>query len=102
LELELDIARKCAELRDNMEFAAEANYRTFQIEVVRLLGNGSFSRATADNCYTLVSTAKPDKMALIVNKIKDYLYQLGFSPNDIKQTPIKTDIYHALVLKVEW
>ena len=102
LEFELSIAKYCAEIQDAMEAAATSNYRTFQIEIVRLLGNSSFSKATADNCYTLLSTAKPDKMALIVNKVKDYLGQLGFSYNDIESTPIKNSMYHAVVLKVEW
>ena len=102
IEFELDIACKCAEIQDAMEIAAKSNYRTFQIEIVRLLGNGSFSKATADNCFTLLSTAKPEKMALIVNKVKDYLVQLGFSHNDIESTPIKNSTYHAVVLKVEW
>jgi hypothetical protein len=102
IEFELAIAQYCSEIKDAMEAAAHSNYRTFQIEIVRLLGNSSFSKATADNCYTILSTAKPDKMALIVNKVKDYVGQLGFSYNDIESTPIKNSIYNAVVLKVEW
>jgi hypothetical protein len=102
IEFELRIAQHCAEIKDAMEAAAHNNYRTFQIEIVRLLGNSSFSKATAENCYSILSTAKPDKMALIVNKVKDYLGQLGFSYNDVESTPIKNSMYHAVVLKVEW
>jgi hypothetical protein len=102
LEFELSVAQYCAEIQDAMEVAAHSNYRTFQIEIVRLLGNSSFSKAIADNCYTLLSTAKPEKMSLIVNKVKDYLCQLGFNYNDIESTPIKSSSYHAVVLKVEW
>ena len=102
VEFELNIAQYCAEIEAAMEAAAHSNYRTFQIEIIRLLGNSSFSKATAENCYHILSTAKPDKMALIVNKVKDYLGQLGFSYNDIESTPIKNNLYHAVVLKVEW
>jgi hypothetical protein len=102
LEFELSIAKYCAEIQDAMEVAAHNNYRTFQIEIVRLLGDGSFSKATADNCYTILSTAKPEKMSLIVNRVKDYLCQLGFNYNDIESTPIKNSLYHAVILKVEW
>lgn len=102
LEFELAVAQYCSEIKNAMEAAAYSNYRTFQIEIVRLLGNSSFSKATAENCYTVLSTAKPEKMALIVNKIKDYLGQLGFSCNDIESTPINNSMYHTVVLKVEW
>jgi hypothetical protein len=102
LEFDLSVAQYGAEIQDAMEVAAHSNYRTFQIEIVRLLGNSSFSKAIADNCYTLLSTAKPEKMSLIVNKVKDYLCQLGFGYNDIESTPIKNNPYHAVVLKVGW
>ncbi len=102
LEFELSIAKYCAEIQDAMEAAAHSNYRTFQIEIVRLLGNSSFSKATAENCYSILSTAKPEKMSLIVNKVKDCICQLGFNYNDIESTPIKSSMYHAVVLKVEW
>jgi hypothetical protein len=102
IEFELSITRYCTDIQDAMESAAHSNYRTFQIEIIRLLGNSSFSKVTADNCYTIISTAKPDKMALIVNKVKNYLGQLGFGYNDIESTPIKNNLYHAVVLKVEW
>jgi hypothetical protein len=100
LELELSIASNCAEIRDHMESAANCNYRSFQIEIVRLLGNSQFTKATADNCYTLVSTAKPDRLGLIVNKVKDYLKQLGFE--QIEHTSITNNNYFAVVLKVWW
>ena len=102
LEFELTITQYCSEIKNAMEAAAYNNYRTFQIEIARLLGNSSFSKAKADNCYIILSTAKPEKMALIVNKVKDYLCQLGFSYNNIESTPIKNSMYHAVVLKVEW
>lgn len=102
INFELFIAEHCAAIQDKMEDAAKSGYRTFQIEIIRLLVNSSLATAKADNCYTLFSTAKPDKMALILNKVKDYLYKLGFSHNDVEQTPIKHNMYHAVVLKVEW
>ena len=46
IEFELSVAQYCAEIRDAMEAAAHSNYRTFQIEIVRLLGDSSFSKAT--------------------------------------------------------
>ena len=104
LELELSMAKYCAAIRDKMAEAAQSGYRTFQIEIARHIGGGStfIAEPDAKNCYTIMSTYKPDKMAVILNKVKDYLYQLGFSPNDIEQTSIRNNTYQAVVLKLWW
>lgn len=103
VDLELFIAKHCAAIQDKMENAAKSGYRTFQIEIARVISNDvTLTAPDADNCYAIISTNKPDKMALILNMVKDYLYQLGFSHNDIEQMPIKNNMYHAAVLKVEW
>jgi hypothetical protein len=103
VDLEVFIAKHCTAIQNKLENAAKAGYRTFQIAAVRLhTPSVAFNETTAENCYDIVSASRPDKMALLLNKVKDYLYKLGFSPNDIQQISISNDLYTTVVLKVEW
>lgn len=104
LDFEVFITTHCSAIRNAMEEAASAGFRTFQIDVTQpVLGQQVVcTRATATNCYTLVcDTAMTcTKVVLVAKRIEDFLHQLGF--NNVDCTNISNSCWLTRLLKVEW
>jgi hypothetical protein len=105
VDFERFIADHCAKIKDAMESAAHAGYRTFQIDVVQPLMNQKVLEAKAVNCYTIackeIATKNATTCARIANGIEEYLKLLGFDEL-ADSTTISNACWLTIVMKVEW
>jgi predicted amino acid dehydrogenase len=105
IDFELFIADHCAKIKEAMEAAAHAGYRTFQIDVVQPLMNQKVLEANAVNCYTItckeIATKNATTCALIAKSVEEYLNALGFDEL-ADSTTISNACWLTIVMKVEW
>lgn len=100
---EMFITEHCAKIKDAMEAAAHAGYRTFQIDVVQPLMSQNVYEANAVNCYTITcdNTKNATSAAKIASSIEDFLKQQGFDELADRAT-FSNACWLTIVLKVEW
>ena len=104
LDFEVFITTHCTAIRDAMEDACNAGFRTFQIDVTQPIHGQQVdcTRAAAVNCYTLVCDTDMTytKIVLVAKRIEDFLHQLGFK--NVYCTNISGSCWLTRLLKVEW